>query len=131
MRNITRRAFDALGGLAFGLAFAGALSLAIAQGFILPAGTSVIGMLNGAGAVPTVANCTLTAGSTDSSGQCTATSGAPVVTFATVKNAAPSCVVQDASATPAVVYTVSTTAITITGTTAHVYYWVCFGKVGG
>lgn len=106
---------------------------ALAQGFTIPNNSTYQGHFNSAPltAPPATTNCTLAAGSTDTDGSCTATSGAPVVTFANAWNSAPFCVVIDSSATPAFVYTVSTTAITITGTTAHVYFYHCAGKNGG
>lgn len=107
--------------------------IAASAQFVLPPGSTYQGHFNSApaGAPPATTNCTLAAGSTDTDGSCTATSGAPVVTFASAWNTAPFCTVIDSSATPAFVYTVSTTAITITGTTAHVYYYHCAGRNGG
>lgn len=115
------------------LSFAPVAALAQAPGFNLPNNSVYQGHFNSApvGNPPSTANCTLLAGSTDTDGSCTSTSGAPVVTFAVAWNLAPFCVVQDSSATPAFVYTLSTTAITITGTTAHVYFWHCTGRNGG
>lgn len=113
--------------LAVGLAF----SPALAQVFTLANNVTFGGHYIASGNPPTGGNCTIAAGSSDTDGSCTATSGAPTVTFAQAYLTAPSCVVQDSSATPAVVYTVSTTGITITGTTAHVYFWHCAGKIGG
>ena len=108
-------------------------AFAQAPGFTLPNNSVYQGHFNSApaSAPPTTSNCTLAAGSTDTDGSCTATSGAPSITFGVAWNQTPFCLVQDASATPAVVYTLSTTAINITGTTAHVYYYHCTGKNGG
>ena len=115
------------------LTFAPVAALAQAPGFTLPNNSTYQGHLNAAPVAgpPTTSNCTIAAGSTDTDGSCTATSGAPVVTFANAWNQAPFCIVIDSSATPAFVYTLSTTAITITGTNAHVYFWHCAGKNGG
>lgn len=104
---------------------------ALAQVFTAPNNFTLLGHYIAAGNPPTTANCTLAAGSTDTDGSCTATSGAPTITFSQVYLTAPNCIAQDSSATPAVVYTTSTTALTITGTTAHVYFWHCAGKIGG
>jgi hypothetical protein len=114
------------------LAFLASPALADNPGYTLPNGTAVNGhLITEQGTPPSGTNCTISAGSTDLAGKCTATSGAPTVTFGTAYTTAPFCTVQDSSATPAVVYTVSTTAITITGTNAHVYFWSCFVPNGG
>jgi hypothetical protein len=121
------------GASAIALSLTPLAALAQAPGFTLPNNSVYQGHFNSApaGLPPSTSNCTIAAGSTDTDGSCTSTSGAPVVTFAVAWNKAPWCLVQDSSATPAVVYTLSTTAITITGTTAHVYYWHCAGQTGG
>ena len=111
----------------------GALLFAQTTGPQLP-NPVVIGKLitQPAGPPPTYTTCTGAAGSTDMAGTCTATAAAAVITFGTAYTAAPFCVVVDASATPVMVYTVSTTAITISATTnAHVIRWHCVAQSGG
>lgn len=107
---------------------------AIAQGFTLPDGSIVGGHLAVQGPLPTLVGCTITAGSTDTSGSCTTSAASGSITFGRTFATAPTCLVVDATATSTVsmpVYTVSATAITLsTIITAHTLHWLCLGKIG-
>ena len=125
---ISFRAF-VIGALA--LATAGALG-AVAQGFTFPGGTQVLGMFSYAGKPPVGVGCTIGAGSSDAAGTCLTTATSGSITFGTAKTVAPSCIVVDRTATPVAVYSVSTTAITLsTVTSAHNLVWSCSGNAGG
>jgi hypothetical protein len=97
-------------------------------------GTSVNGHLVVTGVPPTTTSCTLAAGSSDTAGSCATTSTSAAITFAKPYAIAPFCGVWDAtsvSATSMPIWTVSTTAITLsTVISAHTLYWFCIGKSG-
>lgn len=117
-------------------AFAGAIGgIAYSQGFVIPANTPFIGHYIAQGPIPVGAGCTIQASATDTDGQCTTSAASGSITFGTPFAAAPFCMVVDASATSTVsmpVYTVSTTAITLTTIiTAHTLFWHCAAKAGG
>lgn len=89
----------------------------------------VVGMINSQSALPIGTGCTIAAGSTDLAGSCTTSSTSGSIAFATAKQVAPSCIVQDSTATPVFVYTTTTAQITLTTvTSAHVLFWLCIGK---
>lgn len=73
---------------------------------------------------------TITTGSTDQAGQCTAgtTATSVVITFNRTHTNAPFCVVTSQTATAAISYTVSTTAITVTqvATSGNLIDYICF-----
>lgn len=105
---------------------------------VLQDGSTVQGHLVAAtppgGAPPTVANCTLTAGSTDMIGGCAATAAAGVaVTFNKPFAKAPFCVVLDhtTSSGNALAVEPTTTGFTL-GTTVNAdkISWICMGQVG-
>ena len=84
------------------------------------------------GPPPTVTGGTLAAGSNDLQGVFTASATSGSITFAQPRNVAPNCLIVDASATPVIVYTISTTAITLTTlTSTHVYRYQCYDLTGG
>lgn len=134
--GFTKRLLDYAGGMISGIAFAGMVSLAVAQAFYIPTGAIQVGHLNsspiaGAAGLPVGTTCTILAGSSDTSGSCTASAGTATITFGTTWGVAPKCIVQDSTATPLNVFTVSATAITVSATTnAHVLTWLCIGNVG-
>ena len=130
-----KRAFDFCGGLLSGLAFAGALSIAVAQGFTIPDLATWQGHWVGSpqnAAPPATTTCTLVAGSSDSVGGCTTTSTAMAVTFSRSFGVAPRCVITDLTANAATnAFTVSATAITGgTVTSGHLLQWICVGAPG-
>lgn len=114
------------------LALAFAPFAAVAQQ--LQDGAVIAGHLVVAGPPPTTTTCTLAAGSTDTAGSCATTATSAAVTFAKPFLTAPLCGVWDAtsvSATSMPIWTVSTTAITLsTVISAHTLFWICIGKSG-
>jgi hypothetical protein len=85
-----------------------------------------------AGGNPTPTGGTLAAGSSDTAGTFTASAASGSLTFGGAFVSAPTCIWQDSSATPIIVFTVSTTAVTLTTlTSGHVYQYLCVGKAGG
>lgn len=136
-KEAAKRTLDYAGGMISGIAFAGMIGLAVAQGaFIVPNSAIVVGHLNfspvfGAPGLPVGTTCTITAGSTDTFGSCAASAGTATITFGTSWGVAPRCILLDSTATPVGAYTVSATAITVSATTnAHVLFWFCGGNVG-
>lgn len=135
-KEAAKRTLDYAGGMISGIALAGMVSLAFAQAFYIPTGAIQVGHLNtspvaGAAGLPVGTTCPILAGSSDTSGSCTAGAGTATITFGTTWGVAPKCVVVDSSATPLIVYTVTATAINISATTnAHVLFWWCTGNVG-
>lgn len=98
----------------------------IAQAFTLPAGATYTNMLVSAGNPPVGTGCTITAGSTDGRGSCLTTATSGSIAFGRTYSTAPECVIVDRTATPVAVYSVSTTAITLTTvTSAHNLSWYC------
>jgi len=121
----------ALGALLIGALLA-PIPNVIAQGFNLQNNTSVLGHLLVAagptGQPPVGVGCTIVAGSTDQAGACLTTATSGSITFAQPFAVAPFCTVTDRTATPVAVYSVSTTAITLTTvTSAHNLIWNCWG----
>jgi hypothetical protein len=129
---------DYAGGMFTGIAFAGMLGAAIAQGFTIPDLTNWVGHWVASpqgGAVtgtPGTTTCTLVAGSSDSVGGCTTTSTAMAVTFARSFGVVPRCLITDLTANAATnAFTVSATAITgTTVTSGHLLQWLCIGPPG-
>lgn len=108
-------------------------SLAVsAQGFVLPSSTGILGFLLAEGKQPIGTGCTMAAGSTDAAGMCTATAASGSIAFAKLDLAnAPFCNVVDSSATPIMVYTVTTLQITLTTiTSGHVLRYWCVAQAG-
>lgn len=136
-RSFLKRMLDYAGGMVSGIAFAGMIGLAVAQGaFIIPTGAISVGHLNfspipGAAGLPVGTTCTILAGSSDTFGSCTAGAGTATITFGTTWGVAPHCLLLDSTATPVGAYNVTATAINVTATTnAHVLFWFCGGNVG-
>jgi hypothetical protein len=116
---------DPTSGLYFGTGFTGT-TRHIASG---STATNNIPVLSNGGASPV-----LKAGSTDTAGQFSSTSGTTTLTatFGTAWTTAPACIVQEQGGTVAPTYTVSTTAITITVMVAATNYnYLCVGLSGG
>lgn len=113
--------------LASAAILASLLSPALGQGFTLPSGTIQQGMMSAQGDEPTATGCTLTAGSTDADGTCTASAASGTIVFHnTGLTNPPFCLLVDASATPVAVYTVTALQITLTTiTSTHVLRYHC------
>ncbi len=98
---------------------------------VLQDGSVVSGHLTSASPPPVGVGCTIAAGSTDMAGACLTTATSGTITFAKPFATAPVCLVVDITATPVIVYTISTTAITLgTVTSAHQLRWFCMGNAG-
>lgn len=106
-------------------------AIAYAQGFAIPSGTQVLGLLGYGGSPPVGTGCTIASGSTDSGGNCTTSAASGSIAFTKTYNVAPNCVLVDATSAatvPQVTYTVTTAQITLTTvTSAHVLRWHCDG----
>lgn len=101
-------------------------------GMVLPPNTGWIGFMSAQGKSPVATGCTLTSGSTDAEGTCTATTTSGAIVFAKTDLVnIPFCIVVDQTASPVIVY--ATTALQITLTTivnAHVLHYRCDAQAG-
>ena len=125
MHGILRGIFSAA--IALGLL----ASAAYGQGFNIPPRTTLtLPSLAPTGPTSGATGCTVANTSTDLAGNCTSSATSGSVTFQNTYNAAPNCLVVDATSAatvPQLTYTVTTTQITIsTMTSGHVIRWVCF-----
>jgi len=104
-----------------------------AQGFNIPNNSRVIGKLLAGpqGTGPTINSGTISPGSSSSFGQFTAGGATAVLTFSSAFTNAPWCLIVDATtSSTGLKYTISTTAVTITGglTTNDKVNFMCIGS---
>jgi hypothetical protein len=114
---------------AVALAFSGGASYALFY-------SSIDRLIANNTSVPVVSTCStgaLTAGSSDTAGDVTATGAtACTITFGTAFVAVPSCVVSDYTTAAALKAAVTNTAIVVTGlTSGDRFSWICMAKAGG
>lgn len=116
--------------------FAGALgAIAYGQAGFTLVSPIVIGHYINGGPPPTGTGCTITAGSTDTDGECATTATSGSIAFTTAYVVVPSCIVVDktsAATVPQLTYTTTIAQITLTtATSAHGLVWHCASKQGG
>jgi hypothetical protein len=117
---------------ALALIVAGSLAT-IAQVFTLPANTTFLGhFIAGAAAPPTGTTCTISAGSSDTAGDCVTSGTSATITFNTAFTIAPSCVMHNRGSTFAPTSIVFATGFTVSNVNnGGTVGWICAAKIGG